>query len=227
MLQHYPSHSCNLQGIDSSSSADEGQYHLRSTAFEDWSETYPSEDTSETSPSKDVFEDWSENEVEPFELDEDGSNTHSDYLSSEIKLRGAVSAALTSTSFVAGKAGKGKGKGKGGKGGKGKKGKKGKNKGKAGKHPGGNTGRSPRRCIAFGREAARRIAFGYCFPSILGDTQQLGRWRSDCRDVAIDVCQGSVATEVSNQCGLPRTRTLLWLQNQCGRGVRRMIRRSW
>ncbi|KAL7457311.1 hypothetical protein ACHAWC_008839, partial [Mediolabrus comicus] len=210
------------QGIYSSSSADEGvEYHPQSQVSGNSEDM--SKDLSETYSLEDMIEGWPENKVEPLELD--GS-------SDEVTLRGAVSAALTSTSFVAGKAGKGKGKGKGGKGGKvkkgrkkGKKGKKGRNTGKAGKHPGGG---NPTRCIAFGREAARRIAFDYCVPPMFGETQQLGRWSSDCRDVAIDVCQGSVATEVINQCGfLPRTRVLLRLQNQCNDRVRRMIRNSW
>lgn len=204
------------QDTDSSSSADVGlEYHLQGPK-DVWS--LLSEDTSDSSDSKE----------ESLELDDGSSTQGSVDPLNEVTLRGAIPATLASTSFFAGKAGKGKGKGKGkgGKGGKGKKGKKskkGKNKGKAGKHPGGG---NPSRCIDFGREAARRIAFNFCVPSMLG--QQLGRWSSDCRDVAIDVCQGSVATEVINQCGfLPRTRVLLRLQDQCDSEVRRMIRNSW
>jgi hypothetical protein len=214
------------QDIYSSSSADEDlEYHLQSQVsgnsgdIEGRSETY-------------TLEDMPENKDDPLELD--GTQENSDYPLNEVTLRGAVSAALTSTSFVAGKAGKGKGKGKGGKGGKvkkgrkkGKKGKKGRNTGKAGKHPGGNPIRS-RRSIRFGNEAAFRIAFRFCNRSGLGRMNEVGRWGSEYRDVAIDQCQGMVATEVSNQCGfLPRTSTLLWLEDQCARRVDNMIRRSW
>lgn len=195
------------------------EYHLQSQVSGNSGDI---EDLSETYTAEDMIEDLPEKKDEPLELD--GTQGSSYYPLNEVTLRGALPATLASTSFFAGKAGKGKG-GKGGKGKKGKKSKKGKNKGKAGKHPGGG---NPTRCIAFGREAARRIAFDYCVPPMFGETQQLGRWSSDCRDVAIDVCQGSVATEVINQCGfLPRTRVLLRLQNQCNDRVRRMIRNSW
>lgn len=85
--------------------------------------------------------------------------------------------------------------------------------------------RNPQVCIRFGNEAARRIAWRYCNRWILGNSRNQS-WRRDCRDVAINTCRGQVATEVQNQCGLPNTRTLRRLQDECTEKVDSMIDNS-
>ena len=85
--------------------------------------------------------------------------------------------------------------------------------------------RNPQVCIRFGDEAARRIAWDFCNEPLL--TGSRDSWRRDCRDVAINTCKGQVATEVQNQCRLPRnTRTLRKLQDQCTDKVDSMIGNS-
>jgi hypothetical protein len=84
--------------------------------------------------------------------------------------------------------------------------------------------RNPQVCIRFGNEAARRIAWRYCNPGIVSSIRD--SWRRDCRDVAVNTCRGQVATEVQNQCGLPDTRTLRQLQQQCPDKVDSMIDNS-
>ena len=77
-------------------------------------------------------------------------------------------------------------------------------------------------CIDLGNEAARIIAFRYCHPNLYS-TNNINKWKKECRDVAIGQCQGQVATKLIDDCGLPNTSTLKTLQNNCSDQVKTMI----
>ena len=82
-------------------------------------------------------------------------------------------------------------------------------------------------CTDLGEEAARILGEREC--QIMRSASRSARkarkqWRRDCRDLAIQICQGRVHNEVRDRCDLSlSTRQLRNLSDQCDRQVRQMI----
>lgn len=81
-------------------------------------------------------------------------------------------------------------------------------------------------CTDLGEEAARILAEEKCqiMRSANRSSGKRRQWRRDCRDLAIQICQGQVHNEVRDRCDLRlSTGQLRDLSGRCDRQVRQMI----